>query len=44
NPVPLGETIQAVDSVGRMLPEELRCTSRGGLALCPSALRMKKLQ
>lgn len=42
NPVPLDETIDAVDSVGRMLPEELRCTSRGGLALCPSALAMKR--
>lgn len=42
NPVPLDETIDAVDSVGRMLPEELRCTSRGGLALCPTALAMKR--
>ncbi len=38
NMIPLDETIDAVDSVGRMLPPELRCTSRGGLALCPSAL------
>lgn len=38
NLIPLDETIDAVDSVGRMLPPELRCTSRGGLALCPSAL------
>lgn len=43
NPVPLDETIDAVDSVGRMLPEELRCTSRGGLSLCPSALAMRRL-
>ncbi len=43
SPVPLDETIDAVDSVGRMLPEELRCTSRGGLALCPSARKMRRL-
>lgn len=43
NPVPLDETIDAVDRVGRMLPEELRCTSRGGLALCPSALALPRL-
>ncbi len=43
SPVPLDETIDAVDSTGRMLPEELRCTSRGGLALCPSAQRLPRL-
>jgi L-serine dehydratase len=43
SPIPLDETISAVDSVGRMLPEELRCTSRGGLALCPSARAMPRL-
>ncbi len=43
NPVPLDETLVAVDSVGRMLPEELRCTARGGLALCPSARAMRRL-
>jgi len=43
NPVPIDETIDAVDSVGRMLPEELRCTARGGLALCPSARAMPRL-
>jgi L-serine dehydratase len=42
NLIPLDETIDAVDSVGRMLPPELRCTSRGGLALCPSAGRMQR--
>lgn len=42
-PVPLDETVDAVDSVGRMLPEELRCTSRGGLAICPSALALPRL-
>lgn len=43
SPAPLDETIDAVDSTGRMLPEELRCTSRGGLALCPSARRLPRL-
>ena len=43
NPIPLDETIEAVDSVGRMLPEELRCTSRGGIAVCPSALALPRL-
>jgi len=44
NPVPLDETIDAVMSVGRMLPRELRCTALGGIALAPSALRMKNLK
>jgi len=37
NPVPLDETVDAVLAVGRMLPAELRCTARGGLAQTPSA-------
>ena len=37
NPIPLDETIDAVRSVGAMLPCELRCTARGGLAIAPSA-------
>jgi len=41
NPVPLDETIDAVLAVGKMLPSELRCTSRGGLALAPSALAIE---
>jgi len=40
NPVPLDETIDAVHAVGKMLPSELRCTAKGGLALAPSALRL----
>jgi len=44
NPIPLDETIDAVMSVGRMLPRELRCTALGGIALAPSALRMKNLK
>jgi L-serine dehydratase len=44
NPVPLDETIDAVMSVGKMLPRELKCTALGGLALAPSAQRMKNLK
>lgn len=39
NPIPLDETIDAVLAVGKMLPAELRCTAKGGLAVTPSALR-----
>jgi L-serine dehydratase len=41
NPVPFDETIDAVYSVGRMLPAELRCTAKGGLAMAPSARALK---
>ena len=40
NAVPLDETVDAVYAVGTMLPAELRCTARGGLSLCPSALAL----
>ena len=40
NPIPLDDTIDAVYAVGRMMPSELRCTSKGGLAVTPSALRL----
>ena len=42
NPVPLDDTVDAVLSVGRMLPGELRCTSLGGLAVTPSAQALRK--
>jgi L-serine dehydratase len=42
NPVPLDETIDASFDSGRMLPAELRCTAKGGLAVAPSALAMKQ--
>lgn len=42
NPIPLDETIDAVYASGKMIPPELRCTSLGGLSLCPSALAMKR--
>jgi L-serine dehydratase len=41
NPVPLDETIDVVHAVGRMLPSELRCTAKGGLAMAPSAQGLK---
>jgi len=41
NPVPLDETIDAVYAVGGMMPSELRCTAKGGLALAPSALALR---
>lgn len=37
NYIPLDETIDAVYAVGVALPPELRCTSKGGLAVTPSA-------
>ncbi|MHB9150169.1 MAG: L-serine ammonia-lyase, iron-sulfur-dependent, subunit alpha [Thermoleophilia bacterium] len=36
--LPLHEVIDVADSVGRRLPLELLCTSRGGLAVTPTAL------
>lgn len=44
NPIPLDETIDAVYSVGQMLPRELKVTALGGLALAPSALALPRLQ
>jgi len=44
NPVPLDETVDAVISVGKMLPPELRCTSLGGLAAAPSARSCPRLK
>ncbi|MCS7102684.1 MAG: L-serine ammonia-lyase, iron-sulfur-dependent, subunit alpha, partial [Candidatus Korarchaeum sp.] len=42
NPIPLDETIDAIYSVGRMLPSELKCTAMGGLAACPYAAKFKQ--
>lgn len=44
NPIPLDETIDAVYDSGRMLPAELRCTARGGLAMTPSARKLPHLR
>jgi len=41
NTIPLDETIDAVYAVGLAMPPELRCTSKGGLAITPSAQAMK---
>lgn len=40
NPIPLDETIDAVMASGRMLPDELRFTALGDLAVTPSALSL----
>lgn len=42
NHINLDETIDSVYSSGLMLPSELRCTARGGLAMAPSALILAK--
>ncbi len=44
NPIPLDETIDAVYSVGKMLPRELKVTALGGLALTPSARALPRLR
>lgn len=41
NFIPLDETIDAVYAVGLAMPSELRCTSKGGLAITPSAKALK---
>jgi L-serine dehydratase len=41
NFIPLDETIDAVYAVGLAMPSELRCTSKGGLAVTPSALALR---
>lgn len=40
NPLPLDEIIDAVYSVGKMLPRELKCTTLGGCAQIPTALKL----
>jgi L-serine dehydratase len=42
NPIPLDETVDASFASGKMLPAELRCTARGGLAIAPSAVSLKR--
>jgi len=42
NHINLDETIDSVYSSGLMLPSELRCTARGGLAIAPSARALAK--
>lgn len=38
NPIPLDETVDTMYQVGKMLPQQLKCTALGGLAQAPSAL------
>ena len=40
--IPFDEVLEAAVSVGRMMPEALRETSNGGLAVTPTALRMRE--
>ncbi|KJR49205.1 L-serine dehydratase, alpha subunit [Desulfosporosinus sp. I2] len=40
--IPLDEVIQAMYSVGSMLPRELRCTGKGGLCVTPTAQSKKQ--
>ena len=42
NPIPLDETVDAVMKVGLAMPPELRVTSLGGLAVTPSAMKLKR--
>ncbi|HOY99371.1 MAG TPA: L-serine ammonia-lyase, iron-sulfur-dependent, subunit alpha [Candidatus Aminicenantes bacterium] len=42
NPVPLDDTIDASLASGRILPSELRVTSRGGLAVTPAARSLER--
>jgi L-serine dehydratase len=44
NPIDLDQTIDAVYSVGKMLPRELKVTALGGLALAPSAQALPNLR
>jgi L-serine dehydratase len=37
NPIPLDQTVQASLKVGKALPNKLRCTSLGGIAVTPAA-------
>lgn len=42
NAIHLDDTVDAVMDTGRRMPAELRCTSLGGIAVTPCALRMTK--
>ena len=44
NPIPLDETIVTSYETGKSLPNKLRCTVKGGIAIAPSALAMKELR
>jgi L-serine dehydratase len=40
--IPFDEVAQAMMDVGRRMSSDLRCTSRGGLATTPTALRLAR--
>ena len=40
--IPLDETISALDSVGRSIPRELRCTGLGGLSVTKTSKEMQE--
>ncbi|HOE56435.1 MAG TPA: L-serine ammonia-lyase, iron-sulfur-dependent, subunit alpha [Bacillota bacterium] len=40
--IPIDETIKAMDSVGKSIPRELRCTGLGGLSVTSSGQKIKK--
>ena len=40
--IPLDETIEAMDKVGRSLPFELRCTGLGGLSVTPTSKKIEE--
>jgi L-serine dehydratase len=39
--IPLDEVIAAMNSVGRSIPSELRCTGHGGLSVTRTSLSLK---
>lgn len=43
NPLPFDEVVDAMYSVGKLLPRELRCTAKGGLSICPSGCALPLL-
>jgi len=42
NLISFDETVEALYSVGKMMPSELRCTSKGGIAIAPTAKSLSK--
>jgi L-serine dehydratase len=40
--IPFDEVVEAMYKVGRRMPVELRETAQGGIAITPTALRLKK--
>lgn len=40
--IPLDEVIDAMDSIGKAMPCELRCTGLGGLAVTPTSMELER--